>query len=384
MMLRFRHIIGILIGTSVLAALSSCSDDSEAPDSQPQSQHELRVSMGAQRFSDVQTRNAGDLPDDFIPYDHSTALAPITQIQGYLTFKKNREPAYIPTIFNYNDEDGTNVWTSRIALQDDQYYLYGYMPKGVVGSDVTIEPVSNDYINGAVLTLKNLNAVSPDDICVIVGVGQYKDTPPDMSGKLGTFGFDSHAENGDNIYLLVDHIYAGMHFKMKLDETYDQLRQIKIKSMTMMPAVSTGAAVETVDAEVTLTANTAGTNPVTSVVFTNRKTSASPTPSVLYEGEGKFLSTSDKEFLACLCPTTTSTGGKYILETVYDVYDKKGGTDGKGRVIRENERAQNIISLKDALSAGQIFTVNITVQPTYLYMLSDPDLDNPTFIVNSD
>lgn len=382
MTIRFRHIIGLLIGTSVLTILGGCSDDSDAPGSQPQSQHELRVSMGAQRFSDVQTRS---LPENFTEYNHSTALAPITQIQGYLTYKENGHPVYIPTIFNYTGDGSTNVWTSRIALQDAQYYLYGYMPKGVVGSDVTIAPVSgDDYSTGAVLTLKNLNAVSPDDICVIVGVGQYKDTPPDMSGKLGIFGFNSHADNGDNIYLLVDHIYAGMHFKMKLDETYDQLRQIKIKSMTMMPAVSTGEAVETVDAKVTLTANNDGTNPLTSVTFTNRKTSASPTPSVLYEGEGEFLSTSYKEFLACLCPTTTSAGGKYILETVYDVYDKKGGTDGKGRVIRENERAQNIISLRDALSAGQIFTVNITVQPTYLYMLSDPDLDNPTFIVNSD
>ena len=382
MTIRCRHIVGLLIGTSVLAALSSCSDDSEAPDSQPQSQHELRVTMGAQRFTDVQTRS---LPENFTEYNHSTALAPITQIQGYLTYKENGHPVYIPTIFNYTGDGSTDVWTSRIALQDAQYYLYGYMPKGVVGSDVTIVPVSgDDYSTGAVLTLKNLNAVSPDDICVIVGVGQYKDTRPEMSDKLGIFGFNSHADNGDNIYLLVDHIYAGMHFKMKLDETYDKLRRIKIKSMTMMPAVSTGEAVETVNAKVTLTANNDGTNPLTSVTFTNRKTSASPTPSVLYEGEGEFLSTSYKEFLACLCPTTTSAGGKYILETVYDVYDKKGGTDGTGRVIRENERAQNIISLRDALSAGQIFTVNITVQPTYLYMLSDPDLDNPTFIVNSD
>ena len=29
--------------------------------------------------------------------------------------------------------------------------------------------------------------------------------------------------------------------------------------------------------------------------------------------------------------------------------------------------------------AGDVYTLRITVKPTFLYVLSDPDLDNPTF-----
>jgi hypothetical protein len=30
---------------------------------------------------------------------------------------------------------------------------------------------------------------------------------------------------------------------------------------------------------------------------------------------------------------------------------------------------------------GKRYTVNLTIQPTYLYVLSDPDLDSPTVTV---
>jgi hypothetical protein len=33
------------------------------------------------------------------------------------------------------------------------------------------------------------------------------------------------------------------------------------------------------------------------------------------------------------------------------------------------------------LQAGQLFTVNLLIQPTFLYVLSEPDLDNPTITI---
>ena len=73
---------------------------------------------------------------------------------------------------------------------------------------------------------------------------------------------------------------------------------------------------------------------------------------------------------------------KLILTSTYDVYDRKGN------LIRLNCKATNTMVLKDMLTdqtvteRGKRYTINMTIQPTYLYMLSEPDLDNPTVIIN--
>jgi hypothetical protein len=210
--------------------------------------------------------------------------------------------------------------------------------------------------------------------------GYGSDDIPDMSSRLGVFDYTPDTD-GDHIFLLIDHIYAGLKFKMQLGETYSQLRGIKVKSITLIPDNGDNEVIETVNATVTIVANSDNDNPIVpkytgeqvnirgDVTFSS-KTGKNPQPAVIYEGEGKDLTTTAQEFLACFCPSTNS---KFILETKYDVYDRKGN------LIREDETARNAISLQHNLTSGQMHTVKITVQPTFLYMLSEPDLDNPTF-----
>jgi hypothetical protein len=65
------------------------------------------------------------------------------------------------------------------------------------------------------------------------------------------------------------------------------------------------------------------------------------------------------------------------METTYNVYDRKGN------LIRKDCKAKNVLNLPTGgLTRGQKYTFNLTVNPTYLYVLSDPDLDNPTITVN--
>ena len=63
-----------------------------------------------------------------------------------------------------------------------------------------------------------------------------------------------------------------------------------------------------------------------------------------------------------------------MLVCTYDVYDKKNN------LVREGCTAEN--KLPVSLVRGQMVTVNLTVNPTYLYVLSEPDLDNPTITNN--
>ena len=60
------------------------------------------------------------------------------------------------------------------------YYLYGYIPKEDA-EGVTISP-NDTYHNGAVLTINGLNAVTPSDVCVIIGAKNGGNVNNDATG----------------------------------------------------------------------------------------------------------------------------------------------------------------------------------------------------------
>ena len=374
------YIIGVMLSLGLLLTLSGCSsghdDTGDLPEQpgqpgnpdQPEQpgSRELRLSLGSQPYRG--TRAAGDLPTGFELYNHDQALAPITQIQTYFTYQdgENGPWKYVASAFTYQETDENDTWTSNVALKDGQFYLYGFMPKDNMGSSVKITaPGGGTFTDGAVLTFKDLNVVSPDDICIIVGAKGYStSTKPDMRTRLGQFGY--HTDDGDNLFLLVDHLFAGLKFNIRLGEAYSQLRGIEVTRIELVPDNGGTDVIESVTA--TITVNSSGMNPP---VFSEFKYGTNPKPALLFEGE-KELTTTGVEFLGCLCPTTNT---KFSLEFTYDVYDSKGN------LIRKGETARNAITLQYNMVSGQIHTVNMTVLPTYIYMLSDPDLDNPTFVV---
>lgn len=374
---RLNILLNGLLCMSAVGCFCGCTEDSEPA---PQKTHVVHVSLSPRQYEDVTplaTRTT--LPTDYVLYDYATALTPIAQIQGYMTSTET-ESEYVPCLFNYKKSGANHTWVSTIPLKDGQYYFYGFMPKEDVGSNVTIAPYDDmtdenpaDYAKGAVLTLTGLNAVTPDDICIVVGAQGYgsaegnKSFPESMTlGK-----FDYHTNDGDNLFLLIDHLYAGMEFQMSLGERYSELRKIKLTSVKLTPVPETGSTtvVKTIKATVTIVANADGINPISSSFET--ETGTDPVPAVLHIEENMFLETTPKKLLACMAP---STNKNYQLETTYNVYDKKDN------LIRENQKAINKITIGN-LNSGQIHTVKLKVEPTYLYQMSEEDLDNPTFRV---
>lgn len=371
----------------------SCSDDSGTTEQNVHEQNvrELHVVLGSQQYEDVTPSTRTTLPTGYEEYNYSTALVPITQIQGYMTIPANinvdaGEERFLPCLFSYSDTEDN--WTSRIALEDQTYYFYGFMPREDIGGSVSIAPygdnpettnvVEGDYKDGAVLTFDHLNAVTSKDLCIVVGMKGYGKGannltgPTDMSDRLGQFDYDPSQE-GDNLYLLVDHIYSGLEFQMKVNSKYDELRTIKIKSIKLM-ADNGENSVETIKTKVTVQAGSATPMSV-ETVGSYQRGSGNGNAAVLYESdnsEGKVLTTEYQSFLACLWPNVNH---KFVLETKYDVYDKKGNR------VREDQTARNAITLQHSIPVGTKYIVNIEVTPTFLYVLSDADLDNPTFKV---
>ena len=127
----------------------------------------------------------------------------------------------------------------------------------------------------------------------------------------------------------------------------------------------------------TLTANDGSTSPITNITYTPTGDKVSNTD-VFTSKYGEELNTGYQSFKSHFMPQGIT---RLILTCKYDVYDKKGN------LVRQDCVAQNVLRLR-ALFDGftEVFTgtrynVYLTIKPTYLYVLSDPDLDNPTMVV---
>ena len=222
--------------------------------------------------------------------------------------------------------DGSK-WHAYFSVEKNKdYVVYGYLPKAA-GMSSTLTKSDDD---AATLTIKGMKAITTDDICIITGV---KDSETGL--KEGSFSWRENVLDDDYyIYMLLNHLYASLRFSVKVDATYAELRTIKLKSMTLSTNKSS------VNAEITLTHNTTGTSPVSGVKY-----------------------------------TTSGTSGNLTLTTSDDVYDRYGNR------VRANCTATNKLPILEA-TRGQRLQLNLTVSPTYLYVLSDPDLDNPTIKIS--
>lgn len=400
-----------MIGTCAwgILTLMGCADDSS--DSMEQMRtHELCLSLGTHQLDD--TRAPGSLPTGFELYNHTTAMAKIKQIQGYMAYwNTDKQPANwdaLPCTFDHTTSDASaDIWTSRVPLKTlntgeadhDTYYFYGFMPKGDV-TDVEITTYNGSYAEGAVMTFGGMDSVTPDDISVIVGVKGYDGTTanvPDMTSGLGAFSYDPDTD-GRYIFLLIDHFYAALRFRFRVDTEYAKLRAIKLKKLKLVAYTDeecTLLMTKKVSTTVTLKANSTGASPIVGdITFTPVTASDDMDPVMIYDDEenpvllpsgvdefGNYIYTDNMGFV----PKTSSF---YKLISTYDVYDTNA--DGTPRyLIREDCTAENKINPrklfnKESLDRGKMYTVKVTVKPTYLYVLSEPDLDDPTMTLSSE
>lgn len=389
------HISVIMLGMALVLLLSGCSQDSAPQEERPT--RNLRMVLGGQTYLDVsESSSRRALPPGYFVYD---ALSPQMalediRIRVFVTQDGDSYPKYQGD-FLCDKTTTPYTWSSpKVPIDVGTYYIYGFMP-GTEISKAGLAPKTsaNLYSQGAQMTLNDLPAVILYDPCVIVGVkGKENNTTPiteltDL--QPGLFAYDVETD-GEYLYVLLDHLYACLDFRMDIDEEYNKLRTIKVTKVELKPV---DGQLKSVNVTATLTPNTTAASPLSIAYAGTTGTTAGYT--TLYVNEAtpwtlKDFKENDYEtlnFIAFVAPTANNK--QFLLQTTYNVYDKEGN------LIRENRTVPNLIKLPDVvkasrevaedrgrLLAGEKYIFKLTVNPSYIYVLSDPDLDNPTVKVN--
>ena len=380
------YYLGLLLCLMSGLLLEACSSDS-ASDSRPDnssSERTVRLSAGARQYhvDDAEMASAPGLTRTVYP---GTDWAPITPTDNMLVFiTKEKDSPTASDVLSRIFYSTTSGWQSNITITDagtdNHYLIYGFMP--IDAENVSISPLSTNYNAGAIMSIKSMKVLTQTDPCVIVGVGKQETSTPDVTLKWGTFDFtfkEGTSDVIDYMSILLDHIYSRYHFQVKIDADYAQLRTIKITKMTLEALSNDGTqTVGTVNATVNIQTNTTNTNPISSVTYTRNTGTRSVT---FFENTTTPLSltTSYQDAGFCLAPGDQRW---FRLTTVYEVYNR----DNKH--IRTNTATNtfNTANFKEHkitnTNPGLDHTIQIIVNPTYLYVLSDSDLDNPTFDIN--
>lgn len=313
-----------------------------------------------------------------------------TQPAGYSLYSDAESP--ISVFFTQGTTSGdeeffyksSGHWrASKKPFEPGTYYLYGYVPHdlSITSAVSVLEGEGKTYADGAVLTLTNVPTVSKADVCVVIAAKNGASANEDYSTeglKRGNFEYVATGSN-NFVYLLFDHLFSALRVRMRVQGDYNDLRTIKLKELRMQTSGAGDVPTKKkTSITVTLNKTTDGADPVGAIVFTPDPDSGNSDGAVVDWNDGITLTADYQEFQGHLMPFGVT---KIKLISTYDVYDKKGN------LIRENCTATNTIDIANLFSGqtetlrGRRYTINLTINPTYLYMLSEPDLNDPTVVV---
>ncbi len=358
----------------LLAVLSfaGCQKGLKDSDENEEEYYPVELLMGMKEF-EQEGEQTKALPSGY------TVFSPGATNPGKIGMFMTQQPA--GSEYTYTSITGTYAWSttdlkwnSNVSVKYDKsdpggpsnkYYAYGFMPAGgSVGATIT----SSDFSAGAVMTLTNVPPVSAQDLCIVTGV--LTGVPIDPEAKPLTYpSIESvNIKEGENlyvadtisnaIYLLLKHVYSKYSLKMGVDSAYNTMRTIKVTNMKL------SADAPAMNVDVTYAHGSAPTVSITALSST-----ASLESEILSSETALGKDATDLASFYC-----ASLLDYIQLSITFDVYDK-GGTK-----LRSQCKTTNRIKVQN-LEAGKHYTVTATIKPTYLYQLSEEDLDRPTVVI---
>ena len=336
-----RH-IGWLMGSMLMLLVTACSSDS-ADDTRQEQQEEwedARIELRGVTRAGTTDSGMGDihvfLQDDYGTYEGA---------------------------FKYHNETATHYWRAqnlKVKPGTHNFWLYGYMP--------AIEGISGQVLGERRLKLSGIQPISSQDICIVTGVRVHETSALPLRG---TFEFEYKNSDYNDVTvlnLLLEHMLGHVDFKFKIGSRYSQLRKIKVKSLTIKTTSKSS-----ISATINLPANT---EDVVTISYSAEGTDQTYTTTLLNTTTPVELTTTGVSMGSGInVAVGTGLSENFILESQYEVYDLKNN-------LLSTRKASN--NLSGALPVmGQKKEVVLTVEPTYLYQLSDDDLNNPEVTIQN-
>lgn len=342
--------------------------------------------------------------DLFMTHDNETGDAQLTEnpLHARLSYSSSTEKWKLVLPNGVKEEDLTNE-----SKGQGNYYAYGFVPRDAADGAIIAklpkvheEDPERTWAEGAILTIQGLKSVAVDP-CVIIGANDGQDENNDGPSRgvggsaglqAGDFKFylsttvEAPAKVPKNyLYFLFDHLYSAFSISMRVHPTYHALRHIRLKTILLQTETKSGAKPSKMNVTIRVEKNDNGSIPIVGdIVYAT--VDDTPTKREIYsDTEGYELKPDYSMFLGHFMPYNVS---KIILTSVYDVYDTNTTPEHpNGNLVRKDCKATNTLSMSQLFSGqtvshrGWKYKVRLTINPTYLYMMSDPDLDNPTVVV---
>ena len=285
-----------------------------------------------------------------------------------------------------------NGWRSSLMLPLGlNYYIYAYTSiPGVLWSNVNFTFNSTSDVKA---TFNGISILSETDPLVCRASAGATDDAPLTAADLTEGEFQRMTIQGSKneqnvttyttkVYMAMDHLYAKANIKFKMDDiyVYQEYRTIKLKEVSISTKKGMVKGTHTLDLisgdltlankqqsddEVEVTVNLM--NGPSSTAVKDAGTDVVTLTTTQYKPIGwfTFLPIPQDEYYS------HNMTPEFTLNVLYDVYDSKG------QLTRENQKASNSNILNGIIGArkGDSYDVNITVTPTYLYQLSDNDVE---------
>lgn len=344
--------------------LAACSDDSDRDDGETDVVQLVAYSQGMTDLEPVAATRG--IPSGYHEYTGPSSI-------GVYSTRLDEAPSSVRT-FSYDADQ--HQWKSLVSTKlGVDYYIYGYMPASSVIHCAISKRTGMYYSQGAVLTFSDLPPVLSEDFCVVTGAQQLNSKTDEVNLTPGVFKFVGKSTGNNFACLMLDHLYSCVKFKFLVNTDYDKLRTIKLKKVELKttqagsyPLTVTMKAGE--NYEVAWGDATGLTNDYVSLPVS--------------EGGVILSATEAKEVDGYFAPKT-DVANNLVLQCTYDVYDKNVTTEHpEGNLIRHNCVAVNKLpATKLTAETNKRTVLTLTVNPTYLYVLSDPDLDNPTITISN-
>lgn len=351
---------------AVALLMAACAEDNPLevrPDGK------VRVDVGCESQTEVQVgTRAADGYTMFGGADYDGVQL------GVIAWQKNTQK-YDQGFATYSYSNGAGKWTSNVYLAKQKYNVYGYMPHN--GEANSIKPDLGSEANPSTFAMKWTGQPTFATKPVLASVGSARSTASSVTD--GSFSVDvDKVGQEEKINFRMNHLLAKLNLQFYLPEPYADKRQIKVTQVTLSGGLGVADRYD-----ITCSYDANGALTTTYAPMQGASTSGNTYP---YKDPDGLLLTTDKQLFGTyyFVPDAVNRSSNLMTLTVtYNVYDKSG------HLTREHQTATNakialhkVNNVAQATQVAHEYTANVKVVPSYLYVLSDGDMQNHYIVLN--